>query len=267
MLKQDQLQTFKHCSAYHKNNINGLGGVCILVKNNFIHSQVQFQADLQAVAVCITINNKAYTVASVYASPSETLNELAFDRMIKSISSRYLILGDFNGHSYSWGANHENERDKSVEHLTLKRPGLCSWLRSTQFKPRLDWVGSAAQVRRYCVDSAAQAFIHALVVASRAVYSTRFAALAVRGPRILRPTRLMFSQPMSLLVSHNLALSGRVKNVYRHLLHFLTLMFSNKVETDQYIFHLLFLRHKCADYLCHSLHRYACRYTGTLSFI
>ena len=151
--------------------------------------------------------------------------------------------------------------------LTLKRPGLCGWLRPTQFKPRLDWVGSAAQVRRYCVDSAAQAFIHALVVASRAVYSTRFAALAVRGPRILRPTRLMFSQPMSLLVSHNLALSGRVKNVYRHLLHFLTLMFSNKVETDQYIFHLLFLRHKCADYLCHSLHRYACRYTGTLPFI
>ena len=150
---------------------------------------------------------------------------------------------------------------------TLKRPGLCGWLRPTQFKPRLDWVGSAAQVRRYCVDSAAQAFIHALEVASRAVYSMRFAALAVRGPRILRPTRLMFSQPMSLLVSHNLALSGRVKNVYRHLLHFLTLMFSNKVETDQYIFHLLFLRHKCADYLCHSLHRYACRYTDTLPFI
>ena len=46
--------------------------------------------------------------------------------------------------------------------LTLKRPGLCGWLRSTQFKLRLDWVGSAAQVRRYCVDSAAQAFIHAL---------------------------------------------------------------------------------------------------------
>ena len=89
----------------------------ILVKNNFIHSQVQFQADLQAVAVCITINNKAYTVASVYVPPSETLNELAFDRMIKSISSRYLILGDFNGHSYLWGANQENERGKAVEHL------------------------------------------------------------------------------------------------------------------------------------------------------
>ena len=43
-----------------------------LSKNNFIHIQVQFQADLQAIAVCITINNKTYTVASVYVPPSET---------------------------------------------------------------------------------------------------------------------------------------------------------------------------------------------------
>ena len=97
--------------------MGGHGGVCILVKNKFIHSQVQFQADLQAVAVCITINNKTYTVASVYVPPSETLNELAFDRMINSFSSRYLILGDFNGHSHLWGANQENERGRIVEKL------------------------------------------------------------------------------------------------------------------------------------------------------
>ena len=91
--------------------------VCFLVKNNFIHSQVHFQADLEAVAVCITINNKAYTVASVYFPPSGTLNELAFDRTIKSFSSRYLVLGDFNGHGHLWGANQENERGKVVEKL------------------------------------------------------------------------------------------------------------------------------------------------------
>ena len=68
-------------------------------------------------AVCITINNKTYTVASVYVPPSGTLNELAFDRIIKSFSSRYLVLGDFNGHSHLWGANQENERGKVVEKL------------------------------------------------------------------------------------------------------------------------------------------------------
>ena len=83
MLKRDQIQTFKNYSAYCENSINGHGGVCTLVKSIFIHSQVQFQADLQAVAVCITINNKTYTVASVYVPPSAILNELAFDSMIK----------------------------------------------------------------------------------------------------------------------------------------------------------------------------------------
>ena len=57
LLKQGQIQSFKHYSAYYKSGIHGHGGVCIPVKNNFIHSQIQFQADLQAVAVCITINN------------------------------------------------------------------------------------------------------------------------------------------------------------------------------------------------------------------
>ena len=56
-------------------------------------------------------------IASVYVPPSGTLNELAFDRMIKSFSSRYLVLGDFNGHSYLWGANQENDRGKVVEKL------------------------------------------------------------------------------------------------------------------------------------------------------
>ena len=117
LLKPGQIQSFKHYSTYYKNGIHGHGGVCILVKNNFIHSQIQFQADLKAGAVCITISNKTYTVASVYVPPSETLNELAFDRMIKSFSSRYLVLGDFNGHSHLWGANQENERGKVVEHF------------------------------------------------------------------------------------------------------------------------------------------------------
>ena len=61
--KPGQIQSFKHYSAYYKSGIHGHGGVCILVKNNFIHSQIQFQADLQAVAVCITISNKTNTVA------------------------------------------------------------------------------------------------------------------------------------------------------------------------------------------------------------
>ena len=90
---------------------------CVIVKQIQSTTQIQFQADLQAVAVCITINNKTYTVASVYVPPSEILNELAFNRMINSFSSSYLILGDFNGHTHLWEANQENEHGKVVEKL------------------------------------------------------------------------------------------------------------------------------------------------------
>ena len=88
-----------------------------LSKTTSFIAKFSFKLIYKLLQFYITINNKAYTVASVYVPPNETLNELAFDRMIKSISSRYLILGYFNGHSYLWGANQENERGKAVEHL------------------------------------------------------------------------------------------------------------------------------------------------------
>ena len=58
------------------------------------------------------------------------LNELPFDRMINSFSSRYLILGDFNGHSHLWGANQENERgkvEKLIDHHNLILLNDCSY--------------------------------------------------------------------------------------------------------------------------------------------
>ena len=78
----------------------------------------------------------------------------------------------------------------------LKRPGLCGSLRPTQFKPRLDWVGSAAQARRYCVDSAAQAFIHAL--ASCVPRSLQY---ALCGPRKSRSAHFA-AHALNVLVTH-----------------------------------------------------------------
>ena len=95
MHKPEHTPTFKHYSAYYKSNIQGYGGVSILVKNNFVHSQVHFQADLQAAAVCITTNNKLYTVASIYVPPNESLNKLAFERMMSFSSLFYICIRGF----------------------------------------------------------------------------------------------------------------------------------------------------------------------------
>ena len=85
LLTPHQTQAFKHYSAYYKSGIHGHGGVCILVINKFIRSQVQFQADLQAVAVCITINNKTYMLAEdKMATFSNTLLDIAADNIPKT---------------------------------------------------------------------------------------------------------------------------------------------------------------------------------------
>ena len=81
--------------------------------------------------------------------------------------------------------------------LTLKRPGLCGSLQLTQFKPRFDWMGSAAQVRRYCVDSVAQAFIHALVGCI-----PRSLQNALCGPRNSWPAHFA-AHALDVLATHN----------------------------------------------------------------
>ena len=100
------------------------------------------------------------------------------------------------------------------------------------------------------------------------VYSSRFAALTIRGPCILQRMRLMLSQPRSLIVSHNLVLRSRVKTVYPHLLRLLALIFNREIK-NHYIFHMLFsetalthwglMTQIWADYPCQSLYRYVCR--------
>ena len=116
--------------------------------------------------------------------------------------------------------------------LILKRPSLCGWLRSTQFKPRLDWVGSAALLRGqrgpgFCPRT-------------RGFRPAQF-TVRVCGPRNSRSAHFA-AHALDVLATHeshslhNLVLSGRVKNVYRRHLRFLTLMFNNKVKNDQYVY-------------------------------
>ena len=67
-LRHDTSQTFKYYSTYYSSTDTGDGGVGILVKNTCIHSNLPLRTNLQAVAVCVTLNNKSYTICSIYIS-------------------------------------------------------------------------------------------------------------------------------------------------------------------------------------------------------
>ena len=91
-------------------------------------------------------------------------------------------------------------------------------------------------MRRYCVDSATQAFIHAL-----AGCVPRSLQHALCGPRNSRSAHFA-AHALDVLATHEspnlkqLIHSGRVKNVYRHFLRFLTLMFSHKLKINPSIY-------------------------------
>ena len=73
-LKNCQEQTFKNYHAYYNCTESGGGGVAILVKDNVPHSQISLSTKIQAVAVRIDIDGKAYSVCSIYIPPDNTVN-------------------------------------------------------------------------------------------------------------------------------------------------------------------------------------------------
>ena len=80
------------------------GGVALYINNNYTHSQIQVQTDLQAVACTVFINGRNIDICSVYIPPdndtTDLLNEL--NALILQFNHPFLILGDFNAHSPNW---------------------------------------------------------------------------------------------------------------------------------------------------------------------
>ena len=90
----------------------GHGGTSILVKNDVIQSEIQLDTKLQAVAVRVTLF-KAITVCSVYIPPSSSIEIADLNNLLSQLPPPYILLGDFNAHSYLWG------NKKMIQRVTL----------------------------------------------------------------------------------------------------------------------------------------------------
>ena len=107
-LRHDTSQTFKYYSTYYSSTDTGDGGVGILVKNTCIHSNLPLRTNLQAVAVCVTLNNKSYTICSIYIPPSQIVTAEELHNLVNQFHGPYIINGDFNAHSPLWGTTSQN---------------------------------------------------------------------------------------------------------------------------------------------------------------
>lgn len=109
------------------------GGVALAIHDSIDYVELKLNTQLQAVAAKIKYPFN-HTICNLYVPGSEAITEKEFTDLIAQLGSKFLILGDLNGHAPSWGCNDTNKRGRLLESvfdshslviLNDNRPTLC----------------------------------------------------------------------------------------------------------------------------------------------
>ena len=85
------------------------GGVSVMVRDGIPSSECTLNTSLQEKAVTKS-TSKTITICSLYLPPSENLNIVLLTRLIAQLPTPFVMCGDFNGHSVTWGCDKNNSR-------------------------------------------------------------------------------------------------------------------------------------------------------------
>ena len=99
------------------------GGVALYINNNFTHSEIQLQTDLQAVACTVFLNGRNIDICSIYIPPNSDTQELLnkLNALVVQFTNPFLLLGDFNAHSPSWWEGQRLDvRGKKIEEFVAR---------------------------------------------------------------------------------------------------------------------------------------------------
>ena len=119
-LKENQTIILKNFTCINKNRVDctsASGGVCILIKNNIYHKQIELNTILEAVAASVSIGNKTFTICNVYLSNKYEMSTEALQNLIAQLPTPLILLGDFNSHSKLWGSFKNDKRGNIIEDI------------------------------------------------------------------------------------------------------------------------------------------------------
>lgn len=94
-------------SQYRQDDTTGgrrRGGVALYVCNDFVHSQINLNSEIQAVACTLRLNGRHIDFCSLYVPPDtdDALLHVGLRRLVSQLKNPYVLLGDFNAHSSAW---------------------------------------------------------------------------------------------------------------------------------------------------------------------
>ena len=75
------------------------GGVGLFVHQSLLHSPVELDTTLQAVAANVSIQKNTVTICSLYLPPSSHVQKQDLIHLIEQLPQPFFLLGDLNGHS------------------------------------------------------------------------------------------------------------------------------------------------------------------------
>ena len=118
LTKDDFIIRGFNCIHLTSRDIGGgaCGWVSVFVRDDIPYSECTLNTTLQAKAVTIS-TSKTITICSLYLPPSENLNIVLLTRLIDQLATPFVICGDFNGHSMTWGCEKKNSRE--IEFIIL----------------------------------------------------------------------------------------------------------------------------------------------------
>ena len=78
------------------------GGIVLLVSNNFLHSPIPLNTNIQAIAISIHIR-QLITMCTIYLPPKDNIQQHDLNNLINQLPTPFNILDDFNAHNPVWG--------------------------------------------------------------------------------------------------------------------------------------------------------------------
>ena len=121
LLEEGNNPTFKNHHPFYASTKSGHGGAAIIVKDTIAHRRITLQSNLQAVAVNITIGQKAYTFCSVYIPHSNYVQINELNELKEQLPPPFIIMGDFNAKNPLWGSSESaNVNGQVVERFIIE---------------------------------------------------------------------------------------------------------------------------------------------------
>jgi hypothetical protein len=126
---------------------NAHGGVVLAIDKNLNPINVDCKQTKNIVAASIQINNKTYTITSVYSPPTEPL-PLKIMSFVMQNAQHNIIVGDFNAKNDDWGCPQTNKKGQELKtwlhskKIHIHNQGMTTSLRS---KSTIDLIISTEQ--------------------------------------------------------------------------------------------------------------------------